>query len=248
MYSLGLLIIYFYIYSFLGWVSEMFVFKFTENRFRNGGFLNAPILPVYGVGAVTILATVGPYAQNPFYVFTLSVIIASFIEYIAHLLLDKMLNVQLWDYSNIKFNLEGRICLKNCLGFGILALLIIYVVQPIIGPYVTSMPSEVISWTGVILIFASIVDFLATIHTLFTMGANTKNQKESLVDIHNSLGPKLKEFSQIHDDAHKKASLAKRTVSRVNHINLKRLASAFPHGYVLSRQYAKDKKDDTQDR
>ena len=44
--------------------------------------------------------------------------------------MEKLFNTRWWDYSNEKFNLEGRICLKNCVYFGLLGVLLVYVVNP----------------------------------------------------------------------------------------------------------------------
>ena len=42
----------------------------------------------------------------------------------------KIFKARWWDYSNVKFNLNGRICLKNLIAFGIMGLAVIYVINP----------------------------------------------------------------------------------------------------------------------
>jgi uncharacterized membrane protein len=219
----------------LGWISETLVFAITERRFRNGGFLNMPVLPVYGAGAVAVIYLVGPYTYNPFLVFVASIIIASAVEYITHLTLDKLLHVQLWNYSHIKFNLQGRICLQNCLGFGALSLLVLYIFQPPISGFFATTPQSLIMWIAMILITLNIIDLFATIHTLFTMSAtNSQNQKESLIDIQKSITPKLKDIGLLHSKTHK--NITKLAINKVNRRNLKRLTKAFPYGYVLPKK------------
>ena len=44
--------------------------------------------------------------------------------------MEKIFKARWWDYSNHKFNLNGRICGKNALLFGICSLLIIYICNP----------------------------------------------------------------------------------------------------------------------
>lgn len=200
-----------------------------------------PILPIYGAGAVAVIYLIGPYSYSPFFVFIASIIIASAIEYITHLALDKLLHVQLWNYNHIKFNLQGRICLQNCLGFGALSLLVLYIFQPPISDFFSTTPQAVIVWLAIILITLNAIDLAATAHTLFSMTATSPNgQKESLIDIQKSLAPKLHDFSQIHNDAHKKINIARRTINKIKHSNLKRLTKAFPYGYTSPKKHKKN--------
>ena len=46
--------------------------------------------------------------------------------------MEKLFKQKWWDYSNYKFNLNGRICLLNSLLFGMLAVVAIYVVHPLV--------------------------------------------------------------------------------------------------------------------
>ena len=46
------LFLWFLFYSFLGWVYESILVSVQERRFVNRGFLNGPLCPIYGTGAV----------------------------------------------------------------------------------------------------------------------------------------------------------------------------------------------------
>lgn len=54
-YSLTDMALYFFMYSFCGWLMETALCSFQEKRFVNRGFLNGPFCPIYGCGIVLIL-------------------------------------------------------------------------------------------------------------------------------------------------------------------------------------------------
>ena len=48
-------ILYFFVYGFLGWCTEVIFAAFKQHRFVNRGFLNGPICPIYGVGVLSLI-------------------------------------------------------------------------------------------------------------------------------------------------------------------------------------------------
>ena len=120
----------FYFCSFIGYLLEVFWCYLGSKKFVNRGFLCGPVIPIYGLGAVLILFCLLRYYEDPVVVFVFGVIITSALEYFVSFLLEKIFHNKWWDYSNRKYNINGRICLQNSFAFGILSLLIIYVVTP----------------------------------------------------------------------------------------------------------------------
>ena len=53
--NIELLIIFFFIYSFLGWLMEVILTIFKEKKFINRGFLIGPYCPIYGWGCILII-------------------------------------------------------------------------------------------------------------------------------------------------------------------------------------------------
>ena len=51
------LVLYFVIYSFLGWILETIFALFVLGKFVKRGFLYGPVCPIYGFGAVLIILT-----------------------------------------------------------------------------------------------------------------------------------------------------------------------------------------------
>ena len=126
-------IIYFLIYSVLGYIIEVLFCSIREQKLVNRGFLFGPWIPIYGFGMLIILISTLPVRGNFTLTFLVSIIVCSLLEYFTSWAMEKLFHIKWWDYSKTdKYNLNGRICLRNCLAFGIAGLLIIYQFHPLI--------------------------------------------------------------------------------------------------------------------
>ena len=127
-YSLTDTLLYFFIYSFCGWLMEMILCSVQERRFINRGFLNGPLCPIYGCGVTLIMIFLLPVRDGlPNLAIALPVVfiagagLASAVEFITSWLMEKLFHARWWDYSHYKYNLGGRICLSISLAWGGLA-------------------------------------------------------------------------------------------------------------------------------
>jgi len=128
-------IFYFFVfYSFLGWLIESTFVSISQKRFVNRGFLDGPFCPIYGFGALTIILFVFPFHRQFLLFFLMSILVTSFIEYFTSWFFEKFFNVSWWNYSNKPLNINGRICLENCLYWGILSVLVLSFIHPYIIP------------------------------------------------------------------------------------------------------------------
>lgn len=127
------------LYSFFGWICEVIYCSIPAGKFINRGFLIGPYCPIYGFGAIFVLLLLGQYKDNVFILFGMSMIIAGIIEYITSYVLEKIFNLSLWDYSKRTFNINGRVCLENLLMFGVMALAVVYVINPFMMGIVLSL-------------------------------------------------------------------------------------------------------------
>lgn len=118
--------------SFIGYFIEVFWIFLGTKKIVNRGFLCGPVIPIYGIGAVLILFCLLRYYDDPIVVFVFGIIITSALEYFTSFILEKIFHNRWWDYSKEKYNINGRICLKNSFAFGALALVIIYFVAPLL--------------------------------------------------------------------------------------------------------------------
>ena len=107
------------IYSFLGWIVECTYCVLGTGVWINRGFLYGPFIPIYGFGAVLVLGAINYLPNNIFIIFLGSIIITSILEYLTSYLMELFFHTRWWDYSELPFNLNGRICLLNSLLFGI---------------------------------------------------------------------------------------------------------------------------------
>jgi uncharacterized membrane protein len=220
-YAVSLVLLYLAVYSFIGWIVEVLWVFARSQHLENRGFLTGPFLPIYGIGAIVLILFVEPYVRNPFLVFLASVVVTSTIEYVSSLVLDKLFHVSLWDYHDRRFNLNGRICLENSLGFGALGLLLIYVLQPLISAGLKALPADAaiaIAWT---LIGILLVDSANSIRSLAKV-------RPVLDELHGTLGEAHTEIEQravrMHEAETQKKS-ARRSASRGT---VGRLARVFP--------------------
>lgn len=123
---------YFLIYSFLGWLLESVYKTIYAKRFINSGFLTGPACPIYGIGALIMYIFLSGYNNNPLHVFVIGFVVLSIWEYIVAWALEKIFNAKYWDYSNNKFNIDGRVCLLNSIFWGVLGVIFIYFIHPFI--------------------------------------------------------------------------------------------------------------------
>ena len=129
-YPITQLILYFFFYSFLGWVMETCYCSFLERKYVSRGFLYGPICPIYGVGVLMMVLFFKPLSGSPALFYITAVAVMSAWEYLVGWLLEVTTHVKYWDYSHIRFNLHGRICLPISLTWGVLSYIIIFWVHP----------------------------------------------------------------------------------------------------------------------
>lgn len=114
---------FFYFYCFFGWCFESILVSIREKRFVNRGFMRGPFLPLYGFGAIMMLVVSSPFQHNLFLTFIAGCIGATCLEYITGVLMETLFKVSYWDYSELKFNFQGKVCLYATLAWGGLTIL-----------------------------------------------------------------------------------------------------------------------------
>lgn len=166
MHTILVQFVYFVLYSFLGWMCETIYCSIDDKKFVNRGFLNGPFCPIYGTGALLVIDIFMKYKDDLLVLFILSVVITSIVEYITSYLLEKIFNLQLWDYSTYSFNLNGRVCLKNSLLFGVLSILAVEVIHPAVEGFLSRLPVWfLITFTGTLVVYF-ICDVFITVKAL----------------------------------------------------------------------------------
>jgi uncharacterized membrane protein len=128
--AVQMLLFYFIIYSFIGWIIEGVFNLYTNGSFKKQNFLLSPIKPMYGFAAVLLVLS---NQWLPFGLFMLmAFIIPTFIEYISAWLMDYLFKIKFWDYSSVPNNYKGYICLRFSLYWILLSMVLVFMVHPAI--------------------------------------------------------------------------------------------------------------------
>ena len=134
----------FWAYSFLGYLLERGYAAATHARRQaRKGFLLLPLCPVYGLGALAALALPAALTEGFLSRALWGGLAATAVEYGIHLLYDRLLGVRFWDYTHIRWNLRGRVCLPFSLAWGLLTAAGLPPVQMALGPALASISPAV---------------------------------------------------------------------------------------------------------
>lgn len=132
---------YVLIYSFLGYLLEVGYAKLVHGRGSGRKcLLLLPLCPVYGVGAVAIVALSGAHPQ-PMWVMGVGFGAATVVELLFGLYYKYVLGVAFWNYSQIRWNVGGLVCLPFSLAWSGLALGLVYTVHPFVKICVSAIPA-----------------------------------------------------------------------------------------------------------
>lgn len=147
----------FVIYSVFGWILEVFVVGINAKKFVNRGFLIGPYCPIYGTGSVLMVLMLNKYKGDYLALFVLGATVCSILEYLTSYIMEKLFKARWWDYSNDKFNINGRICLRNAVAFGVLGTVLVEFVNPFIQSLILklSMPIYYILCAVLFVIFVT---------------------------------------------------------------------------------------------
>lgn len=162
------ILLYFFIYSFIGWLLETVYCYFEMGYLTKRGFLFGPICPIYGNGALILLFLLQPFKENKVKLFGISVVVFTIFEYLVGYGLDALFSMDFWDYSTHLLNLNGRVTLEISLIWGFLAILFINYIHPLIKKLLTyilnkvpfAVHSTIIRMLFIIFIFDNILSFI----------------------------------------------------------------------------------------
>lgn len=132
----------FYVYCVCGWIFESTVVSVRQRRFVNRGFLKGPMLPIYGFGATIMLHVSLPLMGHPVMIYFAGLVTATAFEYVVGVLMESLFKVKYWDYSDQKFQFQGRICLESSLAWGLLSLLLAYILHKPVARFITGLQTS----------------------------------------------------------------------------------------------------------
>lgn len=169
------------LYSLLGWITEVIYAFYKRGHFVNRGFLHGPFCPIYGISLTIIVILFQSVEGSLLGLFVYSFILTSIIEYVTSFILEKAFNSKWWDYSDEKFNIRGRVCLKFSVYWGAAAIVIYKVVNPIVIDIVRSIPEGMATLLSYSLLGLLLVDLAFTMSSLTELRSIT-NRFSKVVD------------------------------------------------------------------
>ncbi len=150
---------FFYVYSFAGWCIESTYVSIQSRKLTNRGFMRGPFLPLYGSGATMMLVVSMPFQDNIVLTYLAGCVGATVLEYVTGVVMEALFHMRYWDYSDMKFNFQGHVCLGTSLAWGGLTILMTEFVHVPVEAFMLAIPQRpLIIGTQVVTVFI-FVDF-----------------------------------------------------------------------------------------
>ena len=217
----------FFIYSFAGWLMETVRISIKEKKFVDRGFLIGPYCPIYGTGVLLITILLRKYSDDVWAMFFMSILICGILEYLTSYFMEKIFHARWWDYSRYKFNINGRICLRTMIPFGLLGLFIMYVSNPFFFSIIEKIPGNILNIICIVLMLIFLVDNIISFKIISNVNITSKKIKDNTEEINGEIAEEITEKV--------KAILEKKSALH------RRLVHAFPEMKMRIREKIKNK-------
>lgn len=161
-------------YGIIGYFIEVITTSLEQKKINlTRGFLVGPIVPIYGVGSLLITLFLSTYKNDLVVLFVMSLVLCTVVEFITSYIMEKAFKLRWWDYSHMKYNLDGRVCLTNAVLFGIGGVLVVKYVNNILFIIINSMNNVVFNILFYILLIIFITDLVVTLIVMNKLKINT---------------------------------------------------------------------------
>lgn len=133
--TIYLLVLIMIISGIFGFVYETIFYRIDLGYFVKRGSSIGPWIPIYAFGGLLVVLLSYRFRNNPFILFIVCIIITGILEYFTGLFIYEVMGKRLWDYNSEIWNfgnVDGFICLRSLLFFGVSSLFLIYIVVPFI--------------------------------------------------------------------------------------------------------------------
>lgn len=181
----------FFIGCFAGVVLETIYCLIQRGHYESRvGLIYGPFNLVYGIGALCLSGALYQFRnRGRVFSFVGGFVVGSVVEYACSWFQEVCFGSTSWDYSNMPYNLNGRICLLYSIFWGILGIFWIKDIYPRMAKWILKIPNKVgKSLTWVLLVFM----VFNSVMTLFTSlrwtarreGVEPRNAFEAYLDEH----------------------------------------------------------------
>lgn len=156
-------VICFFLYGMLGWIIEEVFYLLSTKKIVTRGFLNYPLCPVYGFGAIGMIVVCKPLSSSVTTLFFFGIVFTSILEYFTSYILERMFHAHWWDYTGIFMNIKGRICVPFSLAFGIATVLLVEYIHPVVESQLSTFSVSDAFHFAASLIIITFVDIVVTV-------------------------------------------------------------------------------------
>jgi uncharacterized membrane protein len=225
------LFLLFILYSILGWIYESTYCSLKSRRLINRGFLNGPYIPIYGVGALSVIFLFYEKAIALPFVFLFSMLLASFLEYATSYLLEKIFKARWWDYSNERYNINGRVYLLGVVAFGVMALIAIRLIHPAVDRFLQQIDLPIRNLVSIILMIGFFSDILVTVFRLLELNKKINEANDAFNRFRAHAGKKFTGLTTgLYEKFEESEYYPEKLKSFMNerHYQIKRILKAFP--------------------
>ncbi len=225
-YSLEIYFMMFIIYSIGGWIMECTLGVLQKHKFVNRGFLIGPYCPIYGVGVVSVSILLTRFADNIILLFFLATLICGTLEYLTSFIMEKIFKARWWDYSQRRFNINGRVCLETLIPFGIISVLVICFANPWILDKLYRIPENILNYIVIACLLVYLIDCLISFNIILSFKNLSRQEKDNTEEI-------TKKVKETAEEAIEKLKLEKENL--IKKINIKNFTLAPVMNYTRKK-------------
>lgn len=162
-FTITTLLAYFIIYSIVGFIIETIFGILTKGVLESRkSFIIGPFCSIYGLGAVIMILALQKFKKNNYTLFFGGFLVGSIIEYVVSLIGEAIFHVVWWDYSDMAFNINGRICVAFSLFWGILAIYLITHFNPKVDKFLEKFSYKQLKKAVIIIMIFLMIDMVIT--------------------------------------------------------------------------------------
>ena len=154
------------------------------------GLIYGPFNLVYGIGALCLSGALYQFRnRGRVFSFVGGFVVGSVVEYACSWFQEVYFGSTSWDYSNMPYNLNGRICLLYSIFWGILGIFWIKDIYPRMAKWILKIPNKVgkpLTWVLLVfMVFNSVMTLFTSLRwTARREGIEPRNAFEAYLDEH----------------------------------------------------------------
>lgn len=181
----------FFIGCFAGVVLETIYCLIQRGHYESRvGLIYGPFNLVYGIGALCLSGALYQFRnRGRVFSFVGGFLVGSVVEYACSWFQEVCFGSTSWDYSNMPYNLNGRICLLYSIFWGILGIFWIKDIYPRMAKWILKIPNKVgkpLTWVLLVfMVFNSVMTLFTSLRwTARREGVEPRNAFEAYLDEH----------------------------------------------------------------